>query len=57
MLVITSCPSSTKPNKGGIVVEMKSDNTEEAVLLSVNGDKKPPSDQVTMDTGYFLPSL
>ncbi|XP_045559435.1 cell surface glycoprotein MUC18 isoform X5 [Salmo salar] len=35
----------TKPNKGGIVVEMKSDNTEEAVLLSVNGDKKPPSDQ------------
>lgn len=45
MLVITSCPSSTKPNKGGIVVEMKSDNTEEAVLLSVNGDKKPPSDQ------------
>ncbi|XP_041729630.1 cell surface glycoprotein MUC18 isoform X2 [Coregonus clupeaformis] len=35
----------TKPNKGSIVVEMKSDNTEEAVLLGVNGDKKPPSDQ------------
>ncbi|XP_071376643.1 melanoma cell adhesion molecule b isoform X3 [Centroberyx affinis] len=34
-----------KSNKDNIVVEMKSDNTEEAVLLGVNGDKKPPSDQ------------
>ncbi|XP_041733280.1 cell surface glycoprotein MUC18 isoform X2 [Coregonus clupeaformis] len=35
----------TKPNKDSIVVEMKNDNTEEAVLLGVNGDKKSPSDQ------------
>ncbi|KAM6959261.1 melanoma cell adhesion molecule b [Aplochiton taeniatus] len=34
--------SSTKDN---IVVEMKSDNTEEAVLLGVNGDKKPANQQ------------
>uniref|UniRef100_A0A6Q2ZJG6 Ig-like domain-containing protein n=1 Tax=Esox lucius TaxID=8010 RepID=A0A6Q2ZJG6_ESOLU len=35
----------TKPGKDNIVVEMKSDNTEEAVLLGVNGDNKPPNDQ------------
>ncbi|XP_029923742.1 melanoma cell adhesion molecule b isoform X5 [Myripristis murdjan] len=34
-----------KSNKDNIVVEMKSDNTEEAVLLGVNGDKKPSNDQ------------
>ncbi|XP_070827231.1 melanoma cell adhesion molecule b isoform X2 [Chaetodon trifascialis] len=34
-----------KSNKDNIVVEMKSDNTEEAVLLGVNGEKQPPSDQ------------
>lgn len=40
------------------MVEINNDNTEEAVLLGVNGDKKPTSEQVTMDTGYFfLPSL
>ncbi|KAM7413301.1 hypothetical protein PAMA_020607 [Pampus argenteus] len=33
-----------KSNKDNIVVEMKSDNTEEAVLLGVNGEKLP-SDQ------------
>lgn len=33
-----------KSNKDNIVVEMKSDNTEEAVLLGVNGEKQPPSD-------------
>ncbi|TWW77273.1 MUC18 Cell surface glycoprotein P1H12 [Takifugu flavidus] len=31
-------------NKDNIVVEMKSDNTEEAVLLGVNGEKQPLSD-------------
>ncbi|KAM9317683.1 melanoma cell adhesion molecule b isoform 2-T2 [Pholidichthys leucotaenia] len=37
----------TKENssKNNIVVEMKSDNTEEAILLGVNGEKLPPSDQ------------
>ncbi|XP_055752462.1 cell surface glycoprotein MUC18-like isoform X3 [Salvelinus fontinalis] len=35
----------TKPNKDSTMVEMNNDNTEEAVLLGVNGDKKPPSDQ------------
>ncbi|XP_044210167.1 melanoma cell adhesion molecule b isoform X1 [Thunnus albacares] len=30
-----------KSNKDNIVVEMKSDNTEEAVLLGVNGEKQP----------------
>lgn len=34
-----------KSNKDNIVVEMKSDNTEEAVLLGVNGEKQPPNDQ------------
>nr|XP_020455763.1 cell surface glycoprotein MUC18 isoform X4 [Monopterus albus] len=34
-----------KSNKDNIVVEMKSDNTEEAVLLGVNGEKQPTSDQ------------
>ncbi|KAG8002031.1 Cell surface glycoprotein MUC18, partial [Nibea albiflora] len=34
-----------KSSKDNIVVEMKSDNTEEAVLLEVNGEKRPPSDQ------------
>ncbi|KAM9359746.1 melanoma cell adhesion molecule b isoform 2-T2 [Symphorus nematophorus] len=34
-----------KSTKDNIVVEMKSDNTEEAVLLGVNGEKQPPNDQ------------
>ncbi|XP_034460494.1 melanoma cell adhesion molecule b isoform X1 [Hippoglossus hippoglossus] len=34
-----------KSNKDNIVVEMKSDNTEEAILLGVNGEKLSPSDQ------------
>ncbi|KAL0973042.1 hypothetical protein UPYG_G00198120 [Umbra pygmaea] len=35
----------TKHSKDNIVVEMKSDSTEDAVLLGVNGDNKPPNDQ------------
>ncbi|KAM6987404.1 cell surface glycoprotein MUC18-like [Tautogolabrus adspersus] len=34
-----------KSNKDNIVVEMKSDNTEDAVLLGVNGEKQSPNDQ------------
>lgn len=35
-----------KSSKDNIVVEMKSENTEDSVLLQgVNGEKKPPSDQ------------
>uniref|UniRef100_A0A8C6T2M1 Melanoma cell adhesion molecule b n=1 Tax=Neogobius melanostomus TaxID=47308 RepID=A0A8C6T2M1_9GOBI len=34
-----------KSGKDNIVVEMKSDNTEEAVLLGVNGEKQAPNDQ------------
>ncbi|XP_077422779.1 melanoma cell adhesion molecule b isoform X2 [Vanacampus margaritifer] len=34
-----------KSSKDNIVVEMKSDNTEDAVLLGVNGEKLPPSNQ------------
>ncbi|XP_034025184.1 melanoma cell adhesion molecule b isoform X2 [Thalassophryne amazonica] len=37
--------TKTKSNNDNIVVELKSDNTEEAVLLGVNGDKKAPSEQ------------
>ncbi|KAG7470292.1 cell surface glycoprotein MUC18 isoform X2 [Solea senegalensis] len=37
--------SKEKSSKDNIVVEMKSDNTEEAILLGVNGEKQPPSDQ------------
>ncbi|KAM3616709.1 uncharacterized protein V6R79_022058 [Siganus canaliculatus] len=37
--------TKTKSNKDNIVVEMKSDNTEEAVLLGVNGEKQPSSNQ------------
>ncbi|KAJ0022108.1 hypothetical protein NQD34_009598 [Periophthalmus magnuspinnatus] len=37
--------SKGKAGKDNIVVEMKSDNTEEAVLLGVNGEKQLPSDQ------------
>lgn len=34
-----------------IVVEMKSEKNEEAVLLKgVNGEKKVPADQVTIET-------
>lgn len=40
-----SC-STKESNKDNIVVEMKSDNTEDAVLLGVNGEKQPASDQV-----------
>ncbi|XP_074535068.1 melanoma cell adhesion molecule b isoform X2 [Halichoeres trimaculatus] len=34
-----------KSSKDNIVVEMKSDNTEEAVLLGVNGEKQPSNNQ------------
>ncbi|XP_054885065.1 melanoma cell adhesion molecule b isoform X2 [Poeciliopsis prolifica] len=34
-----------KSSKDKIVVEMKSDNTEEAILLGVNGEKQLPNDQ------------
>ncbi|CAN9511356.1 unnamed protein product [Ophioblennius macclurei] len=34
-----------KSSKDNIVVEMKSDNTEEAILLGVNGEKQLPNDQ------------
>ncbi|XP_067364780.1 melanoma cell adhesion molecule b isoform X3 [Channa argus] len=34
-----------KSSKDNIVVEMKSDNTEEAILLGVNGEKQLSSDQ------------
>uniref|UniRef100_A0A673IJV6 Cell surface glycoprotein MUC18-like n=1 Tax=Sinocyclocheilus rhinocerous TaxID=307959 RepID=A0A673IJV6_9TELE len=38
-----------KTNKEDIVVEMKAKKTEESVLLKgVNGEKKPPNDQVTI---------
>lgn len=42
----SSCSTKEKSNKDNIVVEMKSDNTEEAILLGVNGEKQPSSDQV-----------
>ncbi|XP_021174931.2 melanoma cell adhesion molecule b isoform X1 [Fundulus heteroclitus] len=35
-----------KSGKDRIVVEMKSDNTEEAILLGVNGEKQLPGDQI-----------
>ncbi|KAJ7990460.1 hypothetical protein DPEC_G00300540, partial [Dallia pectoralis] len=38
----------TKVGKDNIVVEMKSDSTEEAVLLGVNGDNKLPNNQGDM---------
>ncbi|XP_076002205.1 melanoma cell adhesion molecule b isoform X2 [Genypterus blacodes] len=34
-----------KSTNDNIVVEMKSDNTEEAVLLGINGDRKPAGEQ------------
>uniref|UniRef100_A0AAR2JFK5 Ig-like domain-containing protein n=1 Tax=Pygocentrus nattereri TaxID=42514 RepID=A0AAR2JFK5_PYGNA len=38
-----------KTNKDDIVMEMKADKTENSVLLKgVNGDNKPPGDQVTI---------
>lgn len=40
------CSSKRKSSKDNIVVEMKSDNTEEAILLGVNGEKQQPNDQV-----------
>ena len=54
MFLTLFCSLSTKEksSKDSIVVEMKSDNTEEAVLLGVNGEKQPPSDQVDI---YCLP--
>ncbi|XP_023817390.1 cell surface glycoprotein MUC18 isoform X3 [Oryzias latipes] len=33
-----------KSSKDNIVVEMKSDNTEESILLGANGEKQPPRD-------------
>lgn len=40
----SSRSNKEKSNKDNTVVEMKSDNTEEAVLLGVNGEKTLPSD-------------
>lgn len=38
-------------NKDSIVVEMKAEKTEKSVLLKgVNGNNKPPSDHVTIET-------
>ncbi|XP_072248594.1 melanoma cell adhesion molecule b isoform X2 [Leuresthes tenuis] len=37
--------SKERSSKDNIVVEMKSDNTEDAILLGVNGEKQPPNDQ------------
>ena len=46
-----SCSTKEKSTKNSIVVEMKSENNEEAVLLQgVNGEKKLPNDQVTIVT-------
>lgn len=43
-----------KTNKDDIVVEMKAKKTEESVLLKgVNGEQKPPNDQVKI---YILNS-
>ncbi|XP_031427393.1 cell surface glycoprotein MUC18 isoform X2 [Clupea harengus] len=44
--IINVYSTAEKPNKEDIVVEMKAEKTEEAVLLKgVNGDKKPMNDQ------------
>lgn len=40
------CSTKEKSGKDNIVVEMKNDNTEEAVLLGVNGEKQTPRNQV-----------
>ncbi|MEQ2167999.1 hypothetical protein GOODEAATRI_009851, partial [Goodea atripinnis] len=37
-----------KSSKDKIMVEMKNDNTEEAILLGVNGEKQLPSEQVNI---------
>lgn len=42
-VILCSCSTKEKSNNDNTVVEMKSD-TEEAVLLGVNGEKQPPSD-------------
>ncbi|CAL8351088.1 unnamed protein product [Lota lota] len=39
-----------KTSRDNIVVEMKRDNTEEAVLLAVNGDKKPGEQEFSLPT-------
>lgn len=44
-----------RSSKDNIVVEMKSDNTEEAILLGVNGEKQARSDQVELISGQMQP--
>lgn len=45
---INTYSTKEKTNKDDIVVEMKANKTEDSVLLkAANGDKKPPSDQVS----------
>ena len=46
--------SKERSSKDNIVVEMKSDNTEEAILLGVNGEKQPPNDQVANPVQNWL---
>ncbi|KAM9801618.1 melanoma cell adhesion molecule b [Neosynchiropus ocellatus] len=46
-----------KSSKDNIVVEMKSDNTEEAILLGVNGEKLSPTDQVQTPARLSAPHL
>ncbi len=48
---INAYSTKEKTNKEDIVVEMKAKKTEESVLLKgVNGEQKPPNDQVTIRT-------
>ncbi len=48
---INAYSTKEKTNKDDIVVEMKAKKTEESVLLKgVNGEQKPPNDQVTIRT-------
>uniref|UniRef100_A0A8C9TII7 Melanoma cell adhesion molecule n=1 Tax=Scleropages formosus TaxID=113540 RepID=A0A8C9TII7_SCLFO len=46
-----------KASKGDIVVEMKSEKTEDAVLLKgINGEKRPSNDQVIGGVGVLRPT-
>lgn len=54
-VVVYSTKETT--NKDNIVVEMKAEKTEKTVLLKgVNGNNKPPSDQVTIETNMISTS-
>lgn len=43
-----------RSSKDNIVVEMKSDNTEEAILLGVNGEKQARGEQVQLISGSLF---